>query len=342
MTGAALRLHDHTARPIDLTAQNPIPDNARMLDHIFIERLEFRGRCGVTPEERAKPQPMAVDLELQCELGPAGYSDNLSHTIDYAAVATRVVQLASEQETCLLEALSDRLLTMLFDEFPVEKVGLWIRKLHPPITSVTSSVGVTINRTRLEHKAGQAASPPATFLVQQLHRLPKGKALDVAAGRGRHSLFLAARGFHVDAVDRDESALAHLSTSAQGHAPMAITTRALDLEQSTPCEPDLGEGIYDTILVFFYLHRPLFPAIIRALRPGGVLVYETFTLDNHVYHQHPKRRAFCLSPNELLHLTSPLHVLHYDEGAHVDGNGSDRTYTARLLASKPIPSEVQA
>ena len=313
-----------------------------MPDHIVIERLEFRGRCGVTPEERAKPQPMAIDLELQCDLEPAGFSDNLSHTIDYAAVATRVVQAASAQEACLLEAMAERLLTTLFDEFPVEKVSLWIRKLHPPITSITSSVGVTINRTRLTHKVSQAASPPAKFLLQQLHRLPKGKVLDVAAGRGRHALFLASHGFQVDAVDRDEGALAHLSASAQHHVPTAVTTRVLDLEQLAPSVPNLGKDVYDVILVFFYLHRPLFPAIMAALKPGGVLVYETFTIDNHVHHQHPKRREFCLSPNELLRLTSPLHVLHYDEGAHVDGDGADHIYTSQLLAHKPMPSGAPA
>ena len=313
-----------------------------MLDRILIERLEFRGRCGVTPEERAKPQPMAINLELQCELGPAGLSDNLSLTIDYAAVITRVVQVASAQEASLLEALADRLLTMLFDEFPAETVSLWIRKLHPPIISVTSSVGITVNRTRLEHKVGRTAPPPARFLLQQLHRLPKGKVLDIAAGRGRHSLLLASQGFQVDAIDRDESALAHLATSAQRHALPAITTRVLDLEQPTSYAADLGESVYDVILVFFYLHRPLFPAILGALKPGGLLVYETFTLDNHMYHQHPKRREFCLSPNELLRLTSSLHVLHYDEGAHVGEDGAERVYTAQLLAYKPIPSGAPA
>ena len=309
-----------------------------MSDHIVIERLEFRGRCGVTPDERAKPQPMAIDLELQCELGPAGCSDNLSHTIDYAAVARRVIQAATAQEACLLEAMAERLLALLFDEFPVDKVALWIRKLHPPITSITSSVGITINRTRLVHEVRQAASPPARFLLQQLHRLPKGKVLDVAAGRGRHALFLASHGFQVDAVDRDESALEHLSASAPRHTSTAIATKILDLEQPAPYAPTLGTDVYDVILVFFYLHRPLFPAIMDALKPGGVLVYETFTVDNHVYHRHPNRREFCLSPNELLRLTSPLHVLHYDEGAHVDGDSADRIYTSQLLAHKPMPS----
>lgn len=342
MTDKALRLHDRTARPIDLTVQNPIPDNARMLEHIVIERLEFRGRCGVTPEERAKPQPMAIDLELQCTLGSAGFSDNLSHTIDYAAVAMRVLQVASVQEACLLEAMADRLLTMLFDEFPVKKVSLWLRKLHPPITSITSSVGISIERTRLAHEVRQAASPPANFLVEQFQRLPQGKVLDVAAGRGRHSLFLASHGFQVDAVDRDENALTSLFTSAQHQGSHAVTTRALDLEQPGPDEPHLGKEVYDVILVFFYLYRPLFPAILEALKPGGVLVYETFTIDNHVYRHHPKRREFCLSPNELLRLTAPLTVLHYDEGAHVDEGGADRIHTAQLLAHKPSTSGASA
>jgi dihydroneopterin aldolase len=309
-----------------------------MPDQIVIERLEFRGRCGVTPEERSRPQPLAVDLEMTCHLGPAGCSDDLGHTIDYADVAQRVVETGTAQDSCLLEALAERLLTMLFVEFPVEHVKLWVRKLHPPITAVTGSIGVTVERTRLAQQTQNMDPAPSRFLVEQLHRFPKGTALDVAAGRGRNSLFLASHGYRVDAIDRDENALTQLAAAAQSRALTGITTKVIDIEQPAPYDPGLGKETYDVIVVFFYLYRSLFHSLLDALKPGGMLAYETFTIDNYLHHQHPKRWEFCLAPNELLRLTSSLHIVHYDEGGHAEGRTSGLTYTAQLLAQKPMRS----
>ncbi|MBS0183493.1 MAG: dihydroneopterin aldolase [Nitrospira sp.] len=308
-----------------------------MSGHIVIEQLEFRGRCGVTPEERARPQPLAVDLdfELDGRLEAAGLSDDLVHTIDYAKVAQHVIDIGTLQESHLLETLAERLLAALFDEFPIGRIKLWLRKLHPPISFVTRSVGIRIDRTRLAQQVLHADPPPAQFLVQQLHRLLKGKVLDVASGSGRHTLFLASLGYQVEAVDRDEQALAQLSAGARARRLTDISSRVLDLEQPPP-EPNLGHEAYDAVLVFFYLNRPLFPYLIDALKPSGVLLYETFTVDNHVQHRHPKRREFCLAPCELLSLTSGLRILHYDEGSHEGASGLESVYTAQLVAQKPL------
>ena len=108
-----------------------------------------------------------------------------------------------------------------------------------------------------------------------------------------------------------------------------------DLELPPPHDPDLGIERYDVIVVCFYLHRALFPALIDALKPNGMLLYETFTIDNYFHHRHPKRWEFCLAHNELLRLTSPLRTLHYDEGEHDGGHGAGSAFTAQLLAQKP-------
>jgi len=305
-----------------------------MPDQIRIERLEFRARCGVTVEERARPQPLAVDLELDCRIDHAGISDDLRHTIDYATVARRVVEIGMSRETQLLESIVEQLFAVIFAEFPVDRMKIWLRKLHPPIIHITSSVGITCERSRLAQQLLRADPHPARLLVQQLHRLPKGTVLDVAAGRGRHTLFLSSLGYQVEAIDRDEHALEQLMTEAQSRHLADVTTRALDLESPHP--PSLGEDRYDAILVFFYLSRPIFPQLIRALKPGGMLVYETFLIDHHLHYQHPRRQEFCLGHGELLNLTSELRILHYDEGLHEGARDAESAYTAQLVAQKPF------
>jgi dihydroneopterin aldolase len=309
-----------------------------MGDQVIIEQLEFRGCCGVTSEERARPQLLAVDLELDCQLTPAGRSDDLRHTVDYAAVAQRVVELGTRHESRLLEAMADRFLTALFDEFRIDRIKLWLRKLHPPITQITRSMGIIVERTKLTQQLIRADPPPACFLVQQLPRLPKGKVLDLASGTGRHALFLASLGYQIDAIDRDIHALAQLTSAARARKFTGVTTQMVDLEQPPPHKPNLGHEAYDVILVFFYLTRPLFPHIIDALKPGGMLLYETFLIDNHLHYQHPRRKEFCLAHNELIDLVSDLRILHYDEGPHEGHHDVESVYTAQLVAQKPLPA----
>jgi dihydroneopterin aldolase len=305
-----------------------------MADKIVIERLEFQARCGITPEERHRFQPMAIDLELDCETASAAASDHLNDTVDYARVAERIVELGGREVCALLETLGEKVLTLLFTEFPISRARLWLRKLAPPIAQRAGSVGVKLDRPRAAHHA-QAADPmPSRFVTQQLHRLPKGRALDVACGNGRHALYLAAQGFEVEGIDRDHGSLATLSATA-AQRRLHLTVKQVDLERSTEERPEFPANTYDAIVVCFYLHRPLFPWLVEALKPQGVLLYETFTIDNYVRYRHPRRWEFCLAQNELLRLTSSLRVLSYDEGEHEGGAGMGSAFTAQLVAQKP-------
>lgn len=299
----------------------------------MIERLEFQGHCGVSAAERQAPQPIAVDLEL--EYAPGGFAraastGDIAEAVDYASVAARVLEIGRKEPYVLLETLGEAMITTLFREFPVTRVKLWIRKIVPPVDGVQGSVGVRLDRTR----PALASDPaPAQFLNDVLPLLPRGRALDLACGRGRNTLCLASQGFTVDAVDRDEQALADVKAAAAQHGFSSITVRAMELEDAAK-PPAIPTAAYDVILGFFYLHRPLFPALLRALKPGGVLVYETFLVDNHLLRQHPRRREFCLEHNELLALAQGLRVLRYDEGDHEGAHGGSSAFTARLFAMK--------
>jgi len=305
-----------------------------MVGKIVIERLEFQGRCGVTSEERRRPQPLALDLELDCDMALAAASEDLADTLDYAKVLERVETLGTAEDCALLERLAERLLTMLFEEFPVDRARLWLRKLAPPVPQATASVGLRIDRVRPAYPIGSQALPPSRFLLQHIHRIPKGRVLDLACGKGRHALYLANLGFEVEAIDRDTEALVHLAATAKQRSLSNLTVQTVDLERATDDRPEFPPNRYDAILACFYLHRPLFPWLIDALKPNGVLLYETFTIDNYRRHRHPRRREFCLAHNELLRLTSALQVLSYDEGEHATNSGMDTAFTAQLLARK--------
>jgi tellurite methyltransferase len=140
---------------------------------------------------------------------------------------------------------------------------------------------------------------PATLLVEHIDLLstaPDKTALDVACGRGRNALYLARRGFAVTGLDRDAGALAAARTQAEARGVSAtLEERDLEAEGAT-----LPEAAFGLVCVFYFLHRPLLPAIAGAVRPGGFLVYETFLIDGHTRWGTPGRREFAFDHNELL------------------------------------------
>lgn len=132
---------------------------------------------------------------------------------------------------------------------------------------------------------------------------PGGLVLDVAAGSGRHVRLLRDRGFAVCAVDRNTTALLEL-------AGPSCEVRRIDLE--TDDRRSMGDN-YDGIIVTNYLHRPLLPAIARALAPGGVLIYETFARGNERFGR-PASPDFLLEPGELLEVFTSLTVIAFEQG----------------------------
>ena len=133
-----------------------------------------------------------------------------------------------------------------------------------------------------------------------------GSVLDLACGKGRHSLLLAERGYRVEAVDRDADALAAISSGAPG-----IVTRLADLEEGPW---PYHERVFDGIVVANYLFRPLLPMLLNALDVNGVLIYETFMVGNERFGK-PANPAFLLRPGELLDVVRKrLTVVAFEQG----------------------------
>jgi rhodanese-related sulfurtransferase len=151
---------------------------------------------------------------------------------------------------------------------------------------------------------------PAGWLLDNGDLLRPGmRVLDVAAGRGRHALLLAGAGLAVTAIDRDAAKMTRLGDLA-GRLGLAITTEVRDLECG---DAALTEAGYDLVVVTNYLHRPLMPALVRAVAHEGVLLYETFTTAQAARGK-PTNPAYLLEPGELPRLVAPLDVIRQREG----------------------------
>ena len=144
-------------------------------------------------------------------------------------------------------------------------------------------------------------------LKENLHLLPdKGRALDLACGLGGNSILLAQQGLKVDAWDIADVPIAALQDVALERG-LSIQAELRDVETNPP-----APETFDVIVVSYFLERDIVPALIQALKPGGLIYYQTFTRQR-VSDRGPQRAEFRLADQELLHLFSELHILFYRE-----------------------------
>jgi SAM-dependent methyltransferase len=160
-------------------------------------------------------------------------------------------------------------------------------------------------------------------IVKQYVELASGKnALDIAAGNGRNAIFMARRGFVVDAVDISDTGLAQFAGKHPGINPICA-----DLD-----EFDIPANRYDLIVNIRYLNRRLFPYIRAGLAPGGVLIFETF-LDSPNPAKEPLIcRDYLLQENELVHAFSALKIVLYQEAEETEHD--ETAYLASLVGIK--------
>jgi 2-polyprenyl-3-methyl-5-hydroxy-6-metoxy-1,4-benzoquinol methylase len=166
---------------------------------------------------------------------------------------------------------------------------------------------------------------PASFLKENISKLPKGKALDLAMGVGQNAIFLAENGYEVVGIDSSQVAVekAKAYTEEKG---VSIKTIKADLSTYT-----LPEKEYDVILNFYFLERGLIPKIKKALKRGGIVVFETYTMEHQKFDK-PFNPNYLLQENELLLSFIDFKVIFYQEGV-VESDGKKKAI-ASLLAEK--------
>jgi len=185
------------------------------------------------------------------------------------------------------------------------------------------------NREKWNRKYGDAGRKPSmhppeflmTHAVEVLRMLPEHpRALDLAAGAGRNSIFLAERKCHVLAVDFALEGLRHCVRRA---SMRGLHIQAVSSDLKTFVFPAC---CFDLLINFFFLQREIFPAMVHAIKPGGLLLFETYTSHYQTVHkERSMRREFLLEPGELQSSFPELTTVFHEETAT----------TERLIAQKP-------
>ncbi|HIO92134.1 MAG TPA: methyltransferase domain-containing protein [Leucothrix mucor] len=170
-----------------------------------------------------------------------------------------------------------------------------------------------------------ATAAAATILKNNAHLLPStAHALDVACGRAGNAQFLANKGFTVDAFDFSPNVIAAL----KHFVPDSINPQLWNSESDT-----LRQAHYDVIVVSYFLQRDLFPALIAALKEGGLLFYQTWS-QQCVDSSGPSNPDFRLQRGELLSLCTDLRIVYYREEGKLGDIRLGSRNDAYLIAEK--------
>jgi SAM-dependent methyltransferase len=177
------------------------------------------------------------------------------------------------------------------------------------------------NQKYREASGASVSMAPDPFLPQAFSEyirplFPRGgRALDLAGGAGRHSIWLAKQGWEVTLIDISETGV---EQARQNAGPLAseIHFALNDLTRFKAAQTEFEAG-FEVVMAFFYLERRIFSEMVKAVRPGGLFVYKTYTVAQAKLAGGPKNPAYLLQAGELLQLAEgdghELRVLHYSE-----------------------------
>ena len=174
-----------------------------------------------------------------------------------------------------------------------------------------------------KHQKNMMPQEPIKLLQEYVHLATGKQALDIACGNGRHSKYLVSHGFKVDALDISSVAIEQLQNMEH------VTAKEVDFDTY-----HLEQNKYDLIICTYFLERRLFPQMIEALKPHGVLLIETF-LHHNDNERIPSNPAFRLDAGELkLTFANTCELIHIKEFWDTDYQGFKTMKTAMVARKK--------
>ena len=180
------------------------------------------------------------------------------------------------------------------------------------------------------YQQASSSNQPAQVLLDNLHLLPnQGRGLELACGLGGNALLLAQQGLDVDAWDLSPVAIAKVQQFAEQQG-LRVNAQQRDIEALPP-----SANSYDLICISAFLERQLCPAICAALRPGGLVFYQTFTRFK-TNDSGPSNPDFLLADGELLQLFSDLEIVAYREEKDLGNPHQGLRNQAYLVARKAL------
>ena len=199
-----------------------------------------------------------------------------------------------------------------------------VQYVHTSITRPSRRAAAAMSVLLPKQQGQHGTEPPSDWVKRWSHLVGLGGVvLDVACGHGRHARWFHARNHPLVLVDRSQDALEFIAK--QGLECEAVVA---DIENgSWP----FADRQFDAVIVTNYLWRPLLPTLVGSLRPGGVLIYETFTQGNETVGK-PSRPDFLLRTGELLAACRALRVVAFEDGFESEPSGESPRFVQRIAA----------
>lgn len=178
--------------------------------------------------------------------------------------------------------------------------------------------------------------------LQVISKCKKKSILDLACGGGRNGLYLIENKIPTVFADAKPSALEQVRQSLLVEPYLSNKALAdlwlVDFEKNILANDNidnqpLRNKLFAAIIIFRYLHRPLFEQIKQAIVPGGMVIYETFTVDQAQFGR-PKNPDFLLNHGELTQIFSDWKILHSFEGIVENSNNGEKQAIAQIVAIK--------
>lgn len=186
------------------------------------------------------------------------------------------------------------------------------------------------NKWNQRYRSASLPARPALVLLENIHLLPKqGTALDLACGLGGNAVHLANHGLQTSAWDISEVSIGKVQAYAQQKS-LSIDAQVRDVVEDPPQVQS-----FDVLVVSRFLERAICSALMDAIKPGGLLLYQTFTNYSGLV-SGPGNPEYLLGTHELLTLFSPLQVIAYRDEADLGDIQMGLRGEAYLVAKKPI------